>query len=302
MSQTITSLAGTPTGEWIALALALLSALAHAVFGAINKGGTDPFLNRGVINIFYSLMAAPFALFVIPLPGPDLVPILVAVFLVHLLYEWLQAASFHLGAFTVVYPISRGSGPMVTAFLAILVFGEHLAPLQWTGLAVLSGVIAMLALANLRDYRRRGVAPAGLQLAISVALMTGFMIAIYTTLDAYGIRKAEDPFTFLAWFFFMGGFGFPVIAWFRMRRLASLPSYRDLLIRGFTGAIVAYVSFGAVMLATRLGKVGEAAALRETSIIFATAIGVFIFKERIDATRVAIIALIAAGAVLVEFG
>jgi drug/metabolite transporter (DMT)-like permease len=132
--------------------------------------------------------------------------------------------------------------------------------------------------------------------------MTGFMIAIYTTLDAYGIRQAEDPFTFLAWFFFMGGFGFPVIAWFRMRRLASLPSYRDLLIRGFTGAIVAYVSFGAVMLATRLGKVGEAAALRETSIIFATAIGVFIFKERINATRVAIIALIAAGAVLVEFG
>jgi drug/metabolite transporter (DMT)-like permease len=191
---------------------------------------------------------------------------------------------------------------MVTALLAILVFGEHLAPLQWTGLAVLSGGIALLALANLRDHRRRGIAPAGLQLAIMVALMTGFMIAIYTTLDAYGIRQAQDPFTFLAWFFFMGGFGFPVIAWFRLRRLASLPSYRDLVIRGFSGAIVAYVSFGAVMLATRLGKVGEAAALRETSIIFATAIGVFIFKERIDATRLAIIALIAAGAVLVEFG
>jgi hypothetical protein len=85
MSQTIIGLAGTPTGEWVALALALLSALAHAVFGAINKGGTDPFLNRGAINVFYSLMAAPFALFVFPLPGPDLVPILVAVFLVHLL-------------------------------------------------------------------------------------------------------------------------------------------------------------------------------------------------------------------------
>jgi len=56
------------------------------------------------------------------------------------------------------------------------------------------------------------------------------------------------------------------------------------------------------MLATRVGKVGEVAALRETSIIFATAIGVLIFREKIDAKRVAIIFSVAAGAVLIELG
>ncbi|MEL6980281.1 MAG: multidrug transporter, partial [Pseudomonadota bacterium] len=93
----IVSLAGTPGGEALAFALALLSALAHAVFGAVNKGGADPFLNRGAINIAYSLMAAPFALFILPWPTPELFAALFATYLVHILFEWLQASSFERG-------------------------------------------------------------------------------------------------------------------------------------------------------------------------------------------------------------
>ncbi len=302
MAEIITSMAGTPQGEFAALCLALVSALAHAIFGAINKGGVDPFINRGAINIVYSLAAAPFALFVFPLPAGDLVPVLIVVFLVHLLYEWLQAASFHLGAFTVVYPISRGTGPLVTALFAMAVFSERLAALQWVGLLMLSGGIAGLALANIAQQRKDGLDPKKLSVAINVAIATGMMIAVYTTIDAYGIRLAQNPFTFLAWFFFMGGFGIPLLAMLRWRRLAMRPRVGPLFVRGVIGAFVALISFGAVMLATRLGKVSEAAALRETSIIFATLIGVFIFREKIDARRVAIIAVIAAGAVLVEIG
>lgn len=302
MSDLIVQLAGTPAGELLALSLALLSALAHAIFGAINKGGLDPFLNRGAINVVYSLIAAPFALFVFPLPAPDLVPILVVVYFVHLLYEWLQAASFHRGAFTVVYPISRGTGPFFTAIIAIFVFSEHLRLGQWFGLLVLSGSIVSLALANLAEKRREGVHPRDMQTAIGIAVATGLMIAVYTTIDAYGIRLAANPFTFLSWFFFMGGFGFPIVAALRWRRLTVRPATGELAVRGIFGALIAFISFGAVMLATRVGKVGEVAALRETSIIFATAIGVLIFREKIDAKRIAIIFSVAAGAVLVELG
>ena len=64
--------------------------------------------------------------------------------------------------------------------------------------------------------------------------------------------------------------------------------------------MIAFFSFGTLMLATRIGKVSEAAALRETSIIFATGIGVLFFHEKVDAKRLAIIGLIAAGAILIE--
>jgi len=304
MGELITSLAGTPAGEALALALALLSALAHATFGAINKGGVDPYLNRGAINVAYGTMALPFALFVFPPPGPGLWPILAGVYAIHLVYEWLQAAAFEKGDFTLVYPIARGTGPLIVGIAAVFIFDERLEPVQWAGLALLSASIMGLAVATMRARRIDIAGRPQLRRAIGIALLTGVMIAVYTLYDAYGIRQAENPFTFLAWFFVLGGVGFPFVALARWRRLAPerRPAPFDLAVRGIFGGLIAFLSFGAVMLATRLDKVGEAAALRETSIIFATAIGIFFFREKIDAARIALIFLIMAGAMLVEFG
>ena len=302
MGELIVELAGTRAGEALALVLAILSALAHAIFGAINKGGADPFVNRGAINIVYGLMAAPFALFIFPLPSGPVFAVLIAAYFVHIVYEWFQASAFSKGAFTVVYPIARGTGPLVTALFAIVVFSEEMNWIQWGGLLLLSSSIFMLAAVNYRLAVRWGVEISGLTGAIAAALVTGFMVAVYTTVDAYGIRLAEDPFTFIAWFFFMGGFGFPLIAYTRWRRLEVKPPIVDLATRGMFGAIIAFISFGAIMLATRLGNVAEAAALRETSIIFATGIGVLIFKERVALSAVVLICLIATGAIIIELG
>jgi len=305
MGALIVEIAGTPAGDALALALALLSALAHAIFGAINKGGRDPYINRGAINVAYGLIALPFALFVFPPPTPELWAALAGVYLLHIVYEWLQARSYEIGGFTVVYPIARGTGPLVTAIAAGFVFGEGLRAGQWAGLLLLSGAIYALAWANLRALGAADLAAAKqLRTAIATALLAGVMISAYTTWDAYGIRLAADPFTFLAWFFVLGGCGFPLIAAARWRRLRpqDRPALNDLAVRGLFGALIAFLSFGAVMLATRVGHVGEAAAIRETSIVFATAIGVLIFRERIDGLRLGLIGLIALGAVLIKVG
>ena len=297
----ILSLAGTPAGAALAFALALLSALSHAVFGAVNKGGVDTFLNRGAINIAYSLMAMPFAFFVLPWPTPELWLALLATYCVHVLFEWLQASAFERGAFSVVYPSARGMSPLVTASRAIVVFGEGLEWAQWGGLLLLSGAIFSFALVNIRSRRLTAEEKAGVRLAVMTAILTGFAIAAYTVVDAFGIRLAANPFTFLAWFFVMGGFGFPLIAYRRWRRTEVKPPLNELAVRGVFGALIAYLSFGSIMLATTLDKVGEAAALRETSIIFATALGVMFFKEKVSAAQLTLILLIAAGAMIAEF-
>ncbi|MCP4182399.1 MAG: EamA family transporter [Hyphomicrobiales bacterium] len=302
MGDLIIQWSGTPAGEALALVLALFSAMAHAIFGAINKGGVDPYFNRGSINISYSLMAAPFALFVFPWPDFELFKILCVTYFVHMLYEWLQTVSFAKGAFTVVYPIARGTGPFITALCAVVIFGEHLKLLQWVGLGMLSGSIFLLAFVNYRIALSNNQNISGLREAVIAAFFTGIMIATYTTIDAYGIRLAADPFTFLCWFFMMGGFGFPLIAAHRWLKTSEHPPIPDLAMRGIFGAIVGVISFGAIMLASRLGKVAEAATLRETSIIFATGIGVLIFKERIKLPALILIGLIALGAILVKIG
>ncbi len=302
MGDLIVGLSGTPDGQRLALALLLVSALAHATFGAINKGGIDPFINRGAINLTYSLMAAPFALFVFDWPTEAVWWALAVAFVVHIVYEYLLASAFQSGEFTLVYPIARGTGPIAGLILAVAIFQESYSIGQWIGALVLSAAIVGLAITNINTVGTDRVGLGRLRFAIAMALATGVMVAVYTVVDAYGIRLAADPFTFLAWFFTLSGLGFPVIALVRWQFVPIKPKLSGLAVRAVAGALIAFISFGSIMIATRLDSVGKAAALRETSIIFATLIGVLIFRERIDGVRVLLIVLITCGAVLVEIG
>nr|WP_286193659.1 DMT family transporter [Tropicibacter sp. R16_0] len=283
----------------MALALALLAAFLHAVFGALQKGRHDPWLTRGAIDFSYCLMAAPFALFVVPWPEPHMWVIFATVWAIHIAYKVLQSMAYTRGAYTVVYPVVRGTGPLFTVIGAYLLFGETFTLIQWTGVAVLLAGIFGLALYNLRNL---DTDRATLKAALGLALFTGLFVALYTTYDAYGIRATADPFTFLAWFFMIDGATFPFIAYARWRKMPDRPTPGPLMVRGFVGGLVAFMSFGSVMLATRLDKVGEAAVLRETSTVFAALIGWLVLKETVGPRRIALMALIALGAVIVEMG
>ena len=193
----------------------------------------------------------------------------------------------------------RGTGPLVTVIAASLFFGEHFTAIQWIGLACLSGGILLLAVRNLVEG---AIDPRALRLGLAWALVAGVLVAIYTTYDAYGIRQSPDPFTFLAWFFFVTAIDFPVLAIWHYGRLKKQPVLGPLIWRGCVGAVIAWISFGGVLLATRLDKVGEAAVLRETSVVFAALIGWFIMGEKVGPRRLFLMTLIALGAVIVEMG
>lgn len=299
MSAWLISLEGTEAGHQLALILAVLAAFLHAAFGAIQKGRHDPWLSRGAIDLFYCLMAVPFVAFVVPFPEPFMWPIFAGAFVIHLIYKLLMAQAYSRGAYTVVYPVVRGMGPIFTVIGAGLIFGESFTLIQWLGVAVLSLGIFGLAVYNFLylEAERDTLIP-----ALLLAVMTGFFVALYTTYDAYGIRATADPFTFLFWFFLIDGLVFPFIGLRRWRRLPDPPALAPLLLRGAVGGLMAYGSFGAIMLATRLDKVGEAAVLRETSTVFAALIGWLVLRETVGPRRIALMVLIALGAVIVEMG
>jgi len=299
VSDWIISIEGTDAGAQVALFLALLAALLHAIFGALQKGRHDPLLARGAIDASYGLMAAPVALFVVPWPEPHMWLIFIGVFLIHAGYKWAALASYRRGAYTVVYPVMRGTGPLFTVIGAWLLFGETFTGFQWLGVGVLLAGLYGLAAYNISHIT---VARDTLIPALWLAMLTGLFVALYTTFDAYGIRATADPFTFLAWFFFIDGLLFPILALRFYRRLPNPPAPGPLALRGIIGGLVAFASFGSIMLATRLDHVGEAAVLRETSTVFAALIGWLFLNERVGPTRVALMGLIAAGAVIVEAG
>ncbi|GIT84985.1 EamA family transporter [Roseobacter sp. OBYS 0001] len=301
MTDWLISIEGTEAGHRLALWLAILAAFLHAVFGALQKGRHDPWISRGAIDFSYMVMAAPFALFVVPWPEPHMWPIFVGAWVIHTLYKILQAMAYTRGAYTVVYPVVRGTGPLFAVIGAYLIFGETFTIIQWAGIAGLLAGIFGLAIYNMvylvseRDT---------LHAALGLAVITGLFVALYTTYDAYGIRATANPFTFLAWFFLIDGFFMPILAARRWLGMAAdaRPELPPLMVRGVTGGFIAFFSFGSIMLATRLDKVGEAAVLRETSTVFAAVIGWAFLKETVGPRRIALMALIALGAVIVEVG
>lgn len=299
MTDWLISIAGTPEGARLATALVLMSAVAHAVFGALQKGRHDPWLMRGSIDASLILISAPVALFIVPWPTPTTFLILLGAMVVHFAYKVTVALAYERAAYTVVYPVIRGTGPLVTVVAASLLFQEHFTPLQWTGVACLSGAMLLLALRNMAAEK---VNLRGLKIGLIWAFAGGLLVAIYTVYDAYGIRQSPDPFTFLAWFFFLTALDFPILAALRYRRTGAPGGLGSLLRRGMAGALIAWISFGGVMMATRLDKIGEAAVLRETSTVFAALIGWFILGETVGPRRLILMALIALGAVMVEVG
>nr|WP_214649998.1 EamA family transporter [Palleronia pontilimi] len=284
----------------MALILALTAAILHAVFGALQKGRHDPWISRMAIDASYGTMALPFALFVVPWPEPHMWPIFAGAYAIHVTYKLLQGYCYTKGAFTVVYPVVRGTGPLFAVIGASVVFSETFTAPQWAGVAVLLAGIYGLAIYNLRHVT---IDRETMPLALGLAVLTGLFVALYTTYDAYGIRATADPFTFLAWFFLIDGLGFaPLVAFFHRRKVAQIADWGALARRGITGGLVAFGSFGSIMLATRLDKVGEAAVLRETSTVFAALIGWLMLGEKTGPRRLVLMALIALGAVIVEIG
>ena len=298
MSEWLISLEGTEAGKTVALILALQAAFLHAFFGALQKGKTDPFTARAMIDACYATMALPVALFLVPWPAPETWHLFAIAWVIHMGYKIAQSSTYVVGAYTVVYPVVRGSSPAFTVIGAGILFGEVFTSTQWLGVLCLVVGIMGLAIYNLRHIV---VDRARLPLALGLAFMTGGIVALYTTWDAFVIRAVADPLTFLAWFFLIDGIAFPIgcLIWAGGR----LPRpFVPALKLGVLGAVVAIFSFGGILLATRLDKVGEAAVLRETSVVFAAFLGWVMLGEKVGPRRLALISLIALGAVIVEWG
>ena len=203
----------------------------------------------------------------------------------HLVYLVCLIKSFESADMSVAYPIARGAAPALAAAGAVVFFDEPID--TW----IAGGI----------DWsRRRRAHRAGPErdpFGDRLGDRHGRSIALYTVVDAQGVRAAPSALSYIAWIFLMlgGGIGVAFALWRGPRfMLAARSEWRAGL---FAGAM-SIVTYGLALWAYRLGDTPRLAALRETSIVFATLIAIFVLKERVTTARLAGIAVIALGAVL----
>ncbi len=164
-----------------ALILIFLSAAVHAVVNVLTKRADDKYAMRLLIGVFSAMLVTP-ALFFLPLPSGRAVWFLVATAFVHALYELLLVKSYESAAFSAVYPVARGTGPLFTALGAILVLQEHAGWQEILGILMVCGGVIAIGLSHR--------ATEGAMKGLSFALATGLTIGIYTLIDASGDTRS----------------------------------------------------------------------------------------------------------------
>jgi len=275
-----------------ALGLILLSAVVHAVVNVLTKRADDKYAMRLLTGVFSAVLVAP-ALFFLPLPHGFAVWMLIATAVVHALYELLLVKSYESAAFSAVYPVARGTGPLFTLIGAILVLHEHPSPFALLGILFVCGGVIAIGI----SHRSSDGAMAGL----TYALGTGLTIGLYTLIDATGVRSVAQPLTYVLWFFVAHGFCVLVTAP-GIRGRAVVIEARKQWRLGVLLAALSITSYGSAMLAYRYGATAQLAALRETSVLFGTALAMSFLGETMTFRRWLAALAIAGGAIMLQAG
>jgi drug/metabolite transporter (DMT)-like permease len=276
------------TGPIVILVIA--AGALHAAWNAIAKHISDRVMGFAVMGVCETVGAA-LIVAVTGLPARAAIWFAVASAVIHVGYEAALLNSYRLGSFNQVYPIARGTSPLVVAVGAYLFAGEQLGVIPLTGVVILAAGLMTLALSSGRLARSDGP-------AIGVAVITGLTIASYTLVDGLGVRTAHDPYAYAGLMFLLQAPVFPVIALIRR----PLSQWRDqaLVSRGLVAGALSLLAYGIVLWAQSRAPLAEVAAIREVSVVFAALIGMLFLKERFGPRRVAAAVVIAAGIVLIS--
>ncbi|MFF5786338.1 EamA family transporter [Streptomyces sp. NPDC012693] len=266
----------------------LIAAVTHASWNAIAHGIKDQLVSFTLISGGGAAIGMVTALFV-PLPAAGAWPYLIASALLHVGYYALLMRSFTLGDFGQMYPIARGTAPLVVTVLAAVFLHEVPDGWQLLGVAVACAGLTGLALWGIRGKGARPHWP-----ALLAAGATGLSIALYTVVDGVGVRASGTPLGYIAWLMILEGLAIPAYALWT-RRAALLPQLRPYATRGLLGAALSVAAYALVLWAQTKAPLAPIAALRESSIIVGAAIGALFFKERFGGPRIAAAGLMVVG-------
>jgi len=270
----------------------LFAAACHAAWNALIKVGLDPLSTTTLIAIgaaVVSFVCLPLA----GMPGAPAWPWLIASAIIHLLYFAALIESYRTGDLGQVYPIARGSAPLMTAIISAAFIGEHLSLLGWSGIVTLAAGVLLLSARG-----GRGIVQLDRR-AVGCALLAALTICAYSVTDGIGVRLSRNPPAYVLWLFVGNAVALAPYAIWRDRS-GVMAALRRFWRRGLAGGALQAVSYGIVLWAMTLAPIALVASLRETSVLFGAMIAMLVLKEPFRTTRVAAAVLIVCGLALIR--
>ncbi len=276
---------------WPVVAAVLFGALLHAGWNVLVKSSTDKALDTALIHLLGSVIAIPLVALV-GWPPASAWPWLAASLVIHVAYYTALAGAYQHGDLGLTYPLMRGTAPLLVALSATVTLGETLSPLAWIGVLAVSAGVLTLGLS-----KQAFEAPK----AVRFALVNAVIIAVYTVVDALGVRASGQALQYVATLFMLDGWPFALIVFFR-RGGGVLPYARKRWPLALVGAAASLGSYGIALWAMTQAPVATVAALRETSVLFAVLLGVWLLKEVFTPRRVVGTLAIVVGVMALRLG
>lgn len=266
--------------------------MCHALWNAALKVQIDPGVAITMVAVASGIVALP----VVPFAGwPAMAswPYLFASLVIHVFYYIWLAEAYRSGDLGQVYPIARGTAPLMTAVGSALLFSDELGLLRWAGILLLTGGVLLLSVSG----GRLGSAQDGR--AVRFALATACVICAYTLIDGQGARLSQNPHGYAVWLFVFDGLLMAIVG--GVRQGAALRGALDqtwMLMLG--GGALSFASYWIALWAMTVAPIALVAAVRETSVLFASLIGFYLLKEQVTVVRLTAAALVLSGLVLIR--
>lgn len=273
------------------IGVVLVAALLHATWNLLVRSGDDRGLDVTLVAVVAGALCLPLVL-VLPAPARESWPHAAASAAIHTVYFLVLAEAYRDGHFGPSYTIMRGTAPLLVTLLGLAgVASEPAARTTWAGAAVVSaGVLAMAALGAGGGVTRRGAA---------FVLLNACVIAAYTLVDGAGARLSGNALSYTAWVFLLDVPPLVAVA-LLSRGGAALAHARAGWRRATAGGALTVASYALALWAMTRAPIAAVAALRETSVVFATLLGTWRLREPLGLPRVAAACAVAAGIALLE--
>jgi drug/metabolite transporter (DMT)-like permease len=270
----------------------LFAAACHAGWNALIKVGLDPLSTTTLISLgsgLVALAALPFA----GMPAVAAWPWIAASTVIHLFYFAALVEAYRTGDLGHVYPIARGSAPLMTAAASVFFVGERLSWLSWSGIVLLAAGVLLLSARGSRELTHVD------KRAVGFALLTALTICAYSVVDGLGARASYNSLSYVLWLFIGIALVLPPYALWRDGR-DVIPAMQRYWLRGFAGGGLQVLSYGIAVWAMTIAPIAIVASLRETSVLFGAILAVTVLKEPLRVIRIVAALLILCGLVLLR--
>ena len=261
--------------EYLLFIILLIAALSHAVCHSILKNNKNPLGILGITSLVEIIIFLPLVFFV-PFPTIHIWSLIIISTLLHGSYRLLVIYSYKFGDLSYIYPVARGGSSLLLLLISFIYLGEKISILGFFAIIIISLGLFLISYSKNKKFDK---------IIFILSFLTAIMITSYTLVDGIGIRKSVNPYTYLYWMLLLNGLPALVVS-LTIKNNGLRKINKDNVVKGIYFGILAPLAYGLVVWCMQYLPIAYASAIRETSIVFATILGLLVLRENAAKSRI----------------